>query len=175
MSRPQVIGKFVRLQRLTVAAVLVGACAGDPSNEWSGTIDTLGSGAVLVSNPEQGVWGSSSPWQLLEVAKIGTQLDSGPDVFGDISDIDVDTAGRVYVLDRQAQHVRIFDHDGSYIRTIGKVGGGPGEFRVANGIAIDPAGRLWVHNMGNLRYSVFDASGRLWGACAAPLRGLRSH
>ena len=30
-----------------------------------------------------------------------------------------------------------------------------------NGIAVDPANRLWVLNQGNLRYSVFDTSGAL--------------
>ncbi len=92
---------------------------------------------------------------------IGTRLDSGPELFGNISDIDVDAAGRVYVFDRQAQDVRLFDADGSYVRTIGGAGQGPGEFSVANGIAVDPANRLWVHNQGNLRYSVFDTSGIL--------------
>jgi hypothetical protein len=147
--------------RIAILSVLTAACTADVSNPWSGTIDTLPSGAIHVSNPEQGLWGDKPLWRLAEVAKIGTQLDSGPELFGDISDIDVDPYGRIYVFDRQAHDVRVFEADGSYIRTTGRRGGGPGEFRVANGITVDPAGRLWVLNRGNLRYSVFDTSGAL--------------
>jgi hypothetical protein len=82
-------------------------------------------------------------------------------MFGDISDIDVDAAGRIYVFDRQAQNVRLFEGNGAYVRTIGGVGHGPGEFSAVNGIAVDPANRLWILNQGNLRYSVFDTSGAL--------------
>lgn len=109
----------------------------------------------------KGLWGNQPLWQLIEVAKIGTRLDSGPEMFGDISDIDVDAAGRIYVFDRQAQNVRLFEGNGAYVRTIGRVGHGPGEFSAVNGIAVDPANRLWVLNQGNLRYSVFDTSGAL--------------
>ena len=73
----------------------------------------------------------------------------------------MDEAGRVYAFDWQAQDVRLFEADGSYVRTIGRPGGGPGEFRAVNGIAVDSDDRLWVHNQGNLRYSVFDTSGSL--------------
>ena len=128
---------------------------------WLGTMDTLPSGIVHVSNPEHGLWGDRSPWQLVEVAKIGTRLDSGPEVFGNVWDIDVDESGRVYVFDWQAWDVRLFERDGRYVRTIGRRGGGPGEFRRVNGIAVDSANRLWVNNQGNLRYSVFDSSGLL--------------
>ncbi len=149
-------------QRLLVLpSVLVVACAGDALVEWLGTIDTLPSGAIHVSNPEQGLWDDRPLWKLVDVAKIGTQLDSGPEVFGNVSDIDVDQFGRVYVFDRQAQDVRLFEADGRYVRTIGRPGGGPGEFRAVNGIAVDSASRLWAHNQGNLRYSVFDTSGAL--------------
>jgi len=143
------------------AAGLVVACGGDAPAEWHGTIDTLPSGIIHVSNPETGLWGDRDLWQLVEIARIGTRFDSGPEVFGEISDIDVDRAGRVYVFDRQAANVRVFERDGRYVRTIGRPGGGPGEFRAVNGIAIDSASRLWVHNQGNLRYSVFDTSGAL--------------
>lgn len=153
--------QLVRLQRVAVLSVLIVTCTDDVPKSWPGTIDTLPSGAIHVSNPEQGLWGNQPLWQLIEVAKIGTRLDSGPEMFGDISDIDVDQAGRIYVFDRQAQNVRLFEGNGAYVRTIGRVGHGPGEFSAVNGIAVDPANRLWVLNQGNLRYSVFDTSGAL--------------
>jgi hypothetical protein len=155
------VGRSVGQRLLALPSLLVVACAGDAPAEWLGTIDTLASGVIHVSNPEQGLWGNQPRWQLAEVAKIGTQLDSGPEVFGNVWDIEVDEAGRVYVFDWQAQDVRLFEGNGAYVRTIGRPGRGPGEFRSVNGIAVDSAARLWVHNQGNLRYSVFDTSGAL--------------
>ena len=55
----------------------------------------------------------------------------------------------------------MFDSVGRYVRTIGRKGGGPGEFQGANGLAIDPAGQLWVIDPRARRYSVFDSAGRL--------------
>ena len=129
--------------------------------EWRGTIDTLENGVVLVRNPVEGIWDESSAWRLVEEVKIGTRDSEGPQMFGDVWDIDLDRLGRIYVLDRQAQDIRVFGGDGSYIRTIGRPGAGPGEFRLPTGMTFDPAGRLWVSNRNNLRYSVFDTSGAL--------------
>jgi hypothetical protein len=60
-----------------------------------------------------------------------------------------------------AAEIKVFGPDGSYIRTIGRKGHGPGEFEVATGMRFDPRNRLWVLNQGNQRYSVFDTSGAL--------------
>ena len=153
-------------------AILLGmtasACSEERVGAWAGTIDTLENGAVLISNLDQEMWREDSRWQLVEELKIGSRElrigngdDAAQEVFGDIADFDVDGLGRIYVLDRQAQEVRVFDTDGSWIRNIGGPGGGPGEFRGVTGIGFDPPGRLWVLNQGNIRYSVFDTTGAL--------------
>ena len=72
----------VKVQLLAVASVLVVACAGDSAKDWAGTIDTLPSGVIHVSNPEEGLWDTSPLWQLTEVSKIGTRHGSGPAMFG---------------------------------------------------------------------------------------------
>jgi hypothetical protein len=148
--------------RLTTPIMLLvlTACTGNAPREWRGTIDTLPSGTIHVSNPEQGLWGSRSLWQLAELARIGSR-NLGTELFGDAFDIEVDETGRVYVLDRIAHDIRVFEANGSHVRTIGRRGRGPGEFNGVTGIAIDPAGRLWVFNQNNMRYSVFDSAGAL--------------
>lgn len=42
--------------------------------------------------------------------------------------------GRIAVLDRGSREVRLFDAAGAYVRTIGRAGEGPGEFRTAWGL-----------------------------------------
>jgi hypothetical protein len=87
--------------------------------------------------------------------------DGGPGSLGDIRSIAVDHQGRIYVLEAQAQEVRVFDSGGTWLRTVGRSGSGPGEFRMANGIALGPDERLWVYDPGNGRVSIFDSSGTL--------------
>jgi len=43
-------------------------------------------------------------------------------------DIDLDAQGRIFVLDRQDQHINVFDRGGGLQFTIGGTGEGPGEF-----------------------------------------------
>lgn len=136
------------------------ACTGgEGRQEWAGSVDTLPSSAIAVSNPATGMWDSTTAWRPVEELAIGSVEGSGPDMFASVTDIAVDAAGRIYVLDRQLQEIRVFDEDGTYVRTIGRRGGGPGEFEDAIAITFGPAGHLWVVNAGNGRYAVFDTAG----------------
>lgn len=151
-------------------ALAIAAC-GDAgaSAGWTGTVDTLANGAILVSNPEQGMWGDSAEWRLEEDLRLGTADDAGPEVFGQVRDLEVDELGRIYVLDNQAKEVRVFGTDGRHLRTLGGPGGGPGEMENPNGVAWDPAGRLWVADPRNARYAVFDTAGSLVGHRPRPV------
>ncbi len=137
------------------------ACTAGGSPAATARFDTLENGAVLVSNPAVGAWGRGPAWRLTDEVKIGARDGEGPAVFGHVQHIELDGLGRVYVLDLHAQEIRVFEADGSFVRTIGGPGAGPGEFRFARGMKFDPAGRLWVLNENNQRYSLFDTSGVL--------------
>jgi hypothetical protein len=126
---------------------------------WRGTIDTLASGTVVVHNPATGVWDEETAWQVTEESRIGTLQGDGPDMFGSIAAVEVDPNGRLYVFDRQALELRVFDPTGRHIRTIGREGGGPGEFKQVIGMAWGPDRNLWVVDPGNSRISSFDTSG----------------
>jgi hypothetical protein len=65
--------------------------------------------------------------------RIGS-VDSGPASFGDIRGYAVNDRGWVFVLDYSTQDVRVFDSPGAFLKTVGRMGSGPGEFRNANGI-----------------------------------------
>src|SRR5262245_7159042 len=49
-----------------------------------------------------------------------------------------------------------FDKDGKYIRSFGRLGSGPGEFKTPHDIFIDEQGRLFVADRGNHRIQVLD-------------------
>jgi sugar lactone lactonase YvrE len=52
-----------------------------------------------------------------------------------------------------------FDRNGTFIKSWGGKGKGPGQFEVAHGIAIDANGRLWVADRENQRIQIFDQDG----------------
>ena len=80
----------------------------------------------------------------------------GPEEYliGSVRSIAVDDDRNVYILDGQARHVRVFDSAGTYVKTLGRPGGGPGEFEVPIGVAISN-GRLLVRDPANGRVQLF--------------------
>lgn len=145
---------------LAIGLLAMGGC-GDAgaSAGWAGTVDTLANGAVLVSNPERGVWGDSAAWRIEEELRIGEPEIEGPDLFGSVVALAVDGHGRIWVAESQANELRVFDAEGAHVRTVGRKGGGPGEFEQISGMGWGPDGNLWVMDTGNSRIAVIDTSG----------------
>jgi DNA-binding beta-propeller fold protein YncE len=52
-----------------------------------------------------------------------------------------------------------FTKDGKFIKSFGKLGSGPGEFRTPHDLAMDSLGRLFVADRGNMRIQIFDRDG----------------
>ncbi|HUG40296.1 MAG TPA: 6-bladed beta-propeller [Longimicrobiales bacterium] len=153
---------MTRLPRLLLLLLLflapLVACGGyGAPARWAGRIDTLPSGVVVVRNPAQGLWDEDAGWSVREELRIGSALSEGPDLFGSVAGIAVDGRGRIHVLDRQAKELRTFAPDGRHVRTVGREGGGPGEFRDPIGLAAGPDGEtLYVVDPRNARYAVFS-------------------
>ena len=114
---------------------------------------------IVVHNTDEPLWAPGEEWQVVEDLRIGSVMSEGPDLFGAIYSFDVDAWGRILVLDDQAQEVRIFDSDGTFVRTVGKKGEGPGEFTEAVSVGLSRNGEIWVMGMGEGRLSIFDTTG----------------
>ena len=139
----------------TVVATLALAACGDATSPGSNAdvvVDTIGD-TVVVRTVSGSVWGGSAT--LVPEMSIG-ELD-GPDeyIFGSIASIAVDDESAVYVLDGQAQEVRVFDAGGTHLRTLGRSGEGPGEFTRAEAVAVLPDGRILVRDAGDKTIQVF--------------------
>lgn len=143
------------------AGVVAGACgrSDGASASWSGTIDTLASGQIVVHNPATPMRPADDAWSVTEELRIGSIDGDGADVFGRITAFTVDAAGRFWVLEGQSQELRVFDASGRHVRTVGRRGGGPGEFRQAVRVDHAPDGHIWVADPGNGRVSRFDTAG----------------
>jgi formylglycine-generating enzyme required for sulfatase activity/sugar lactone lactonase YvrE len=78
-------------------------------------------------------------------------------------------AGRIFVADATSARVVVFSADGTYIRTIGRAGGGPGEFRNPTALALDENGALAVWDARRGVISRWSAEGELLDERRAPL------
>ncbi|HEY4101008.1 MAG TPA: 6-bladed beta-propeller [Gemmatimonadales bacterium] len=150
--------------------------------------------AALVAAPlsAQGV----ARWRLIPEATFGSSTDPNPAAeLADIRGFEVSKNGNVLVLDFKAQNIKVFSPSGAFLKTIGRNGGGPGEFEQPNGFLRAPDGTIWVNDPANHRYSVrrddgeyirdvpsamtsfgyiwdatFDATGRLLSPVYVPAR-----
>jgi len=66
--------------------------------------------------------------------------------------------GDIFVMDQKWRHIFQMSEDGRYLRTIGRAGQGPGEFRNPWGICADET-RLMVIDNSNLSLQFFDFNG----------------
>ncbi len=148
------------IRRVAALAVVVPilACGDAGTSDWAGTV-VDSAGIPVVQNPTDGLWGPEAGWTVVEELSIGAM--EGEDVyqFGQIIGVDVDADGNVYIADGQVQDVRVFDAMGTYVRTIGSAGSGPGELGLGmNGVFV-VGDEVVIPDIGNQRISRFSRSG----------------
>lgn len=110
--------------------------------------------------------------QVEPLPEIGGDVQESASTFGQVGDVELDGHGNVYVLDRMAGFIQVFDVDGVYARTIGRRGEGPGELEMPTAIGWGPEGNLWVVDARNARYTVFDTTGSVVSTYSRPLEGI---
>ncbi|MGB1656825.1 MAG: 6-bladed beta-propeller [Longimicrobiales bacterium] len=94
-----------------------------------------------------------------EVYRVGSFDGDLWETFGEITGLSFDAAGNLFILDRQASQVTVVDARGSFVRTVGQAGEGPGEFRMPMAFTAMPDGSLVVADLGHRSYQLFDADG----------------
>ncbi len=102
-------------------------------------------GIRTVHNKNQGIWEKSPKISLEKITEIGDIEAESEDVaFYMPLDMVLDQAGNLYVLDTGNHRIQIFNPDGTFLRTIGQKGQGPGEFNFPGSLDIDAQGILIV-------------------------------
>lgn len=116
-----------------------------------------GENAVVFTVPPDTLSKAVFPVALNYVAGIGSGAGSKYELFGMISDIEIDCEGRIYILDEQQQDIKIYDSRGNYLSTIGRRGKGPAEFEYARFMTI--YNNSWLLVGANYRIEIFDITG----------------
>jgi len=107
---------------------------------------------------------------LLKLGKAG-MAGNPPEALTEPNDVVTAPNGDIYVAEGHAgqnqnappdtvARISKFTKDGKFIKSWGKLGTGPGEFRTPHSLAFDSRGRLFVADRGNVRLQVFDQEGK---------------
>jgi len=143
---------------LLASLPLIQACGGD-AGAWEGTV-TDSAGITVVHNTPTPIWGPGDAWTVTEDLRVGEMAGAPEYQFGQLGYVEVGSDGTLYAMDLQAREVKVYDPQGSYLRTIGSPGQGPGEIGQGTVFVFEaPGGEIWVPDQGNLRVSRFAPDG----------------
>lgn len=127
---------------------------GVQKSEWKGKIERE-DGVIIVQNPKKPLY-SEDVFDLQEELVIGGADEREEYMFSGIRSVDVSEDDKIYILDYKRAHVKVFDRDGKYVMTIGRLGQGPGELNRPMTISLNQK-ELMVHEFG--RFSLFSLDG----------------
>jgi hypothetical protein len=94
-----------------------------------------------------------------QVFAVGRENGAAHETFGIVAGVAFDASDNLYVLDRQASRVMVYDRTGRFIRQIGKEGEGPGELMVPLALTVGGDGTVIVSDLGRRGYSLFRPDG----------------
>jgi hypothetical protein len=123
-----------------VAGAILAGQAGQPP--WKGTVTTE-DGVKVVKNPAEPLYGEFA-FDLKEDLRLGGDPAKEASYFPKGAMVFVDAAANLFVTDSGNRRVQMFDKTGSFVRTIGRQGQGPGEYMFPGGLNFDAEGNIWI-------------------------------
>lgn len=137
----------------TIAAVITG-CGDSDRADAAGVATVVDTTAGVVHTRNSG---PAPVWEAVPVVRLGS-MDSGPQEFGRIRSVIADGGGLIHVADNLASEIRVFTPQGDHVRSIGRQGGGPGEFGDLYSLAwLD--GNIAAMDPSNARIAILSPAG----------------
>ena len=147
------IAPFIAILPTVFVSINLISCR-QQKDTWRGTIEEV-DGVTVVNNPSESYYGEFIP-ELEEDLSIGND-DNDNYLFYRARAMALDSEKNIYVVDMGNYRVQKFDNQGRYLRTIGRKGQGPGEFRMPLGICFDVQDNMYVREYKKIQ--VFDKNG----------------
>ncbi|MDH4219130.1 MAG: NHL repeat-containing protein [Candidatus Aminicenantes bacterium] len=117
-------------------------------------------GVRMIHNIKGGKWGRNLPFKIRLMRTIGDINATDENLaFHMPSDISVDEAGNLFILDSGNHRIQKFSPEGKYIATVGRKGQGPREFNSPLSIDIDVNGYLYISDPNNRRIHILTPEG----------------
>ena len=143
---------------LVFSIILIFVSCQQPRTEWKGTIE-VADGVATVKNPEEPIY-RGDVLNLEEDLSIGAFEGKDEYTFSQINDLDVDDNGNIYGIDNSSAHIRVFDSNGKFLRTVGSKGQGPGEMQMPLFVQITSQDEIAVYDYLTQRLVLFSLEGK---------------
>lgn len=153
------------MSRMTVLSLLILAACAEGTTPHTVHTDSAGVD-VAVTGPAD----DSLEWTFESVRSLGGDDPGEQSFFAAVPGlVEADSAGNLYVLDGAAHRVVVFDSMGEFIRTMGREGGAPDEFRMALGFSVSADGTASLFDLGKRGIMRFGPDGGVLEMVGAPL------
>jgi hypothetical protein len=106
-------------------------------------VDTIARGIVRTTSPGPTSWTGTNGWRL-ELERVIQPPDGTPGELGDPFTVQVLHDGGLLVVDQKAMAIKLFNANGVFVRTLGREGAGPGEYRAPQAVAFGDS--TFVHD-----------------------------
>jgi len=126
---------------------------------WKGKIETI-DGVKVVHNFEPDAEQSFKSVEFIVDLSVGEIEGDENYMFNDPRDIDADNEGNIYVLDTRACTIKKYNPEGKYLRNIGRVGEGPGEFQRPRRLCISREGNIFVADWNTDKIHILNSEGK---------------
>jgi len=142
---------------LLILLVLVTTAFSQQKNEWKGKIE-YENGIEVIINPKKPMYGEDI-FRMDEDLSIGVAEGKKEYMFSRLWHLAVDNKENIYAMDQGETHVKMYDKNGNFLRTIGRKGEGPGELQNPDNIFIIKTKNLVIEDfIRNISY--FSATGK---------------
>ncbi len=122
-------------------------------------VTVIKDGVKTITNPEY-------PRDGRFIAKLTAEMSCGEETKPEMAmlnkplDLKVDDQGRVYVMDWGDVHIKVYDSQGRFLRTIGRKGQGPGEFDMPAFFDLMSGGKICVLDGRQRRITILTNEGQ---------------
>jgi hypothetical protein len=131
---------------------------GQSASDWKGHIEEK-NGMAIVNNPEEPLY-QEPLFTLEEELSIGGGDEREEYIFMEINSIAIDDHSNIFVLDRRAAHIKVFDSTGAFLRRIGRRGQGPGEYQNPITMFLTHDQKIVVEDFISRRLSFYSLEGK---------------
>ena len=153
----QLVARHIGLWASFVGATLfVGACESVASSA-DGVTERDSSGVSIIANHAQ-AWSNASRWHISTEPTITTDHNSSQPLFDVRGAVRLAT-GMILVANSSGNQLQLYDDSGRYVRSIGGIGSGPGEFTGLSRIWRYRGDSVLAFDIHQFRLSVFSVDG----------------
>jgi hypothetical protein len=141
-----------------LTTMVLAACGGDARAAGPAVRDSAG---IRIVQNERPAWRGGEGWTVAAEPLVDLGVAEGDPryQFGAVGDAVRLSDGTLLVADGQANELRGYDAQGRYLRTLGRAGGGPGEFRGLHNLFLLPGDTVAAFDYMGGRLSFFAPGG----------------